>query len=114
MIKLILTGFVILVAINSLVAQTTFTVTQGTTKEYHIDAQPTITTYNWQVYDDSNLSSLTGSSDVTLTSLGAGRENEIQVTWNTLGTYYLTISVLGTDGCTNKMIYPFNVIQGNM
>lgn len=103
-----------LVVTNHLVAQTTFTVTRGTTRQYHIDAKPTITTYNWQVYDDANLTSLTGSGDVSLTSLGTGHEHEIEVTWNTLGTYYLSISVLGTDGCTNKMAYTFNVISNNL
>jgi hypothetical protein len=102
MTKLMLISFFMLVVANVLVAQSSFTVTLGTNREYHIDAQPSISNYLWEVYNDANLTVLTSSADVTLASLGVGREHEIEVTWNTLGTYYLTISVTDTS-CTNKM-----------
>ncbi|MFA9388597.1 MAG: Ig-like domain-containing protein [Prolixibacteraceae bacterium] len=114
LLKLAFIGFIMLHVTNVLVAQTSFTITQGTTREYQIDAQANITTYSWQVFNDANLSSLTGSADVTLTSLGAGRENEIEVTWNKLGTYYLMVSVFDADACINKMAYTFNVVANNL
>ena len=97
-----------LVAVN-LAAQSPLSVTRGSVHEYQIDAKPTISNYHWEVYTDENLISQASPADVTLTTLGAGRENEIQVTWNETGTYYLAIFATGTDGCTNKMAYPFIV-----
>ena len=97
-----------------LVAQSSFTVTRGTSSEYHIDAQPNITTYTWQVFDNADLTSLTGSPDVVLTTLGAGREHEIGVTWNALGTYYLTVTVLDAENCSNRMAYTFEVIANDL
>jgi gliding motility-associated-like protein len=101
----------ILAAID-LAAQTPLIVTVNSTQDYQIDAQTTITSYQWEAFTDENLTSLAGSDEVTLTSLGTGRENEIEVTWKKTGTYYLSISVTNNDGCVNKMAYTFEV-EGN-
>jgi gliding motility-associated-like protein len=88
--------------------QNSFSVTAGTTKIYRIDKQPNITEYIWAVYTDSYLTLLADTNDVALTSLGAGRENEIQVTWNVTGTFYLSVTVIDNLGCKNRTAFVFN------
>ncbi|MBN2261529.1 MAG: hypothetical protein JW735_01360, partial [Prolixibacteraceae bacterium] len=92
-------------------AQNPVAVNAGTTSQYHIDKQPEIAAYNWAVYTNPELSSPAAPADVALTTLGVGRENEIEVLWITAGTYYLSISVTGTDGCDNTLAFPFQVLN---
>lgn len=96
-----------------MVAQIPFPVSQGTTGQYRIDQQPDIVNYQWAVYTNAILTSPAAPSDVTLVTLGAGRENEIEATWNNTGTYYLAITVTGTDGCDNVMAFPFSITSSN-
>ena len=62
-----------------LAGQSSYTVNLGTTDIYSITSQPGINDYLWEAYTDANLTSPAAPADVTLTSLGAGRENEIEV-----------------------------------
>jgi gliding motility-associated-like protein len=89
--------------------QTSFTSYVGATRNYHIDQQANITTYLWEVFTDANLTTAAGPGDVNLTPLGAGRENEIEVTWLNAGTYYLSISVLDNTTCTNRLAFEFDI-----
>ncbi len=109
--KLITTALFFAVAVMNMAAQNPVAVNAGTTSQYHIDKQPEIAAYNWTVYTNQELSSPAAPADVALITLGAGRENEIEVSWITAGVYYLTISVTGTDGCDNTMAFPFQVIS---
>ena len=111
--RLITTALFIAVAATSVVAQISFTVNTGTTREYHIDKQADIANYNWAVYTNVNLTIPASPANVSLTALGAGRENEIQVRWNTPGTYFLNVTTTGTDGCDNNMAFGFEVINND-
>ena len=111
--RLITTALFIAVAATSVVAQISFTVNTGTTREYHIDKQPDIVNYNWAVYTNVNLTTPASPANVSLTALGAGRDNEIQVSWITPGTYFLNVTTTGIDGCDNNMAFGFEVINNN-
>jgi gliding motility-associated-like protein len=99
----------LLFPVINVAGQSSFTSYVGATREYHIDDQPNITNYLWEVFTNASLTSPAAPGDVTITSLGAGREHEIEVTWNTAGTFYLRISVIDNTGCTNRMAWEFNI-----
>lgn len=107
--KLKTTALFFAVAVINLAAQNPIAVNTGTLSQYHIDKQADIVNYNWAVYTNQELSSPASTVDVSLTTLGTGRENEIRVLWNSSGLYFLTITVSGTDGCDNIMAFPFEV-----
>ncbi|MGF7138326.1 Ig-like domain-containing protein [Roseimarinus sediminis] len=96
------------VAFN-LAAQTSFTVTLGTSSNYQIDRKSNIIEYTWEVFTDRELTSQAGISQVELRSPGAGRENEIEILWKEEGTYFLSVSVLDNESCSNKMAFQFEV-----
>ncbi len=95
----------------SVVGQDTYRVYRGSVREYKIDKNPFEVTYNWQVFTDVSLVIPANSSQVSLSSLGTGRENEVQVKWNNAGDYYLMVSVSTPAGCTNRMAWHFVVDQ---
>ena len=93
------------------VGQPSFTPEKDKSVTYRIDKQPDITNYLWQVFTNESLTSPAGPTDVQLTTLGAGRENEIEVLWLKEGRYYLSIITTGGNGCNNKMAWPFDVVN---
>lgn len=89
--------------------QSSFTTYTGSTRQYHIDKKIGTTNYLWEVFTNANLTSTAGPSAVALTSLGSGRENEIEVTWKATGTYYLCITVTDNTGCSSRMAWTFDI-----
>ena len=69
--------------------------------------------YSWQVFTDASLTSQAEASQVLLTPMGTGRENEIKVSWQTKGEFYLLVSVFDTKGCSNRMAWHFAVGQSD-
>ena len=80
-------------------------------REYKIDKNAFEVTYNWQAFTDVALVVPAASSQVQLSTLGAGRENEVQVKWTTSGDYYLMVSVSTPSGCVNRKAWHFVVDQ---
>lgn len=97
---------------GSAMAQSTFSALVATTNEYHIERQPDIVSYQWEVFTDAGLVNTALPEQVTLTLVGPGRDNEISVTWKMQGIYYLAVNVVDTAGCTNRMAFEFE-ISGN-
>ena len=108
---LLFTALLLFMGVVNLAAQTSFTVELGTTERYKIDKQDNIVEYLWQAFSDYNLTTHATTNQVILTTLDIGRENEIEVSWKSLGTYYLTVFVISDKGCLNKMGFIFNVIS---
>jgi len=95
----------------SAVGQGAYKVYRGSVREYKIEKNPFEVTYNWQVFTDVALLVPANSSQVILSSLGTGRENEVQVKWNGSGDYYLMVSVSTSAGCVNRKAWHFIVDQ---
>ena len=93
------------------VGQDTYKVYRGSVHEYKIDKNPFEVTYNWQVFTDVALVVPAGASQAAVSLLGSGRENEIQVKWNSSGDYYLMVSVSTPSGCVNRKAWHFVVDQ---
>jgi len=108
---IILTVLCSIVFAVSAVGQSAYTVYRGSVHEYKIDKNPFEVTYNWQVFTDVALIVPASSSQITLSSLGAGRENEVQVKWAAAGDYYLMVSVSTPAGCVNRKAWHFVVDQ---
>jgi gliding motility-associated-like protein len=109
--NLIITGLIMLAAVVNLTAQTFITLPHGSEKEYFIDRNPNIVNYTWSVHTDAGLTLEPDAGDVSLSTLGEGREHEIGVSWNTAGIYYLTVRVLDANNCSNVMAFPFRIIS---
>lgn len=95
----------------SAVGQEAYKVYRGAVREYKIEKNAFQVTYNWQVFTDVALVVPATTSQVLLTSLGAGRENEVQVKWNSSGDYYLMVSLSTSAGCVNRKAWHFVVDQ---
>lgn len=93
--------------------QDVYRVNRGSVNEYKIKKPATEMTYTWQVYTDAAFTAQAEASEVVLTPMGTGRENEIKVTWLTDGSYYLLVSVFDLKGCSNRMAWRFVVSQSN-
>lgn len=89
--------------------QNIYRVNSGSVNEYKIKRPAAEMNYSWQVYTNAALTNLAEASHVVLTPMGTGRENEIKVTWQTEGEYYLLVSVFDTKGCSNRMAWHFVV-----
>ncbi|HNW52073.1 MAG TPA: Ig-like domain-containing protein [Prolixibacteraceae bacterium] len=94
--------------------QSTFSVTINSTRIYKVDKQPNIISYTWNVYTDANLTKPADATDATLRSLGAGRENEVEVKWLKAETLYLCIRAIDNTGCSNRLAWIFNVLENNL
>ena len=92
-------------------AQDFYTAYRGSVHEYKISKNIFEVTYSWQVFTDVSLVTPAGASQVVMTPLGPGRENEIQIKWNSSGDYYLLVSVSNPAGCTNREYWHFVVDQ---
>ena len=88
-----------------------YTAYRGSVHEYKISKNIFEVTYSWQVFTDQSLVTPAGASQVVMTPLGPGRENEIQIKWNSSGDYYLLVSVSNPAGCTNREYWHFVVDQ---
>ena len=88
-----------------------YTVYRGSVHEYKIAKNAFEVTYNWQVFTDVTLINPASTSQVVMSPLGAGRENEIQVKWNGSGDYYLMVTVNALSGCANRKAWHFVVDQ---
>lgn len=86
-----------------------FNVTSGSTGDYEIDKSSEDLNYTWQIFTNSGFSIPALPEQAELVSFGAGRENEIQVRWNSAGNYYLLVTVTSATGCTNRMAWHFEV-----
>jgi len=91
--------------------QSSYKVYRGSVHEYNIAKDAFGGSYNWQVFTDVTLVSPAGASQAVITSLGSGRENEIQVKWNSSGDYYLMVTVNSLSGCANRKAWHFVVDQ---
>lgn len=109
--KIILTVLWCIFSAVLAVGQSAYTVYRGSVHEYKIDKNPFEVTYNWQVFTDVALVVPASASQVTLASLGTGRENEVQVKWAAAGDYYLMVSVSTPAGCVNRKAWHFVVDQ---
>lgn len=89
--------------------QDSYRVSRGSVHEYKITKNTFEVTYNWQVFTDVALINPAGESQVVMSLLGAGRENEIQVKWVGSGDYYLMVSVSTPEGCANRKAWHFVV-----
>jgi gliding motility-associated-like protein len=98
-----------LLAALSVAGQNAYKVSQGSVREYKIERVGFDLVYNWQVFTDVALVVPANSSQVILSSLGVGRENEIQVKWNGSGDYFLMVSVNSSAGCVNRKAWHFVV-----
>lgn len=91
--------------------QEAYRVYRGSVHEYKVAKTAFAYSYSWQLFNDANLTPLKAGSQVVMTTLGPGRENEIQVKWNEAGDYYLMVSVSSAEGCTNRKAWHFIVDQ---
>ncbi len=91
--------------------QDSYKVYRGSVHEYKIAKNAFEVTYNWQVFTDVTLVSPASASQVVMSSLGVGRENEIQVKWNSSGDFYMMVTVSTPAGCANRMAWHFVVDQ---
>lgn len=91
--------------------QDSYKVYRGSVHEYKIAKNTFEVTYNWQVFTDVALVSPANPSQVVMTPLGAGRENEVQVKWNSPGDFYMMVTVSTPAGCANRMAWHFVVDQ---
>lgn len=91
------------------VGQNSYKVFRGAVREYKINKTAFAVNYSWQVFTDIGYTVPANPSQVELKTLGAGRENEIQVKWNSAGDYYLMVSVYTDAGCSNRMAWHFAV-----
>lgn len=89
--------------------QNAYNVFRGSVHEYSIAKTEFAYSYSWQIYTDLSFTSEAGSSQAELTPLGPGRENEIQVKWNSAGDYYLMVTVSTAEGCANRKAWHFIV-----
>lgn len=86
-----------------------FRVTSGSSVDYKIEKPTGEVTYNWQIFADSDFTIPALPQQVELVPFEGGRENEIQVKWNSSGDYYLMVTVTSSTGCTNRMAWHFAV-----
>lgn len=93
--------------------QDVFRVTSGTSADYKIEKPTGEVTYNWQIFTDSSFMTPVLPEQAELVPFEAGRENEIQVKWNSAGDYYLMVTVTSATGCTNRMAWHFAVDHVN-
>ncbi|MBL7967737.1 MAG: gliding motility-associated C-terminal domain-containing protein [Prolixibacteraceae bacterium] len=100
-----------MVSVANVTGQNFYSVYRGSVHEYKIPKAQGNYIYTWQVFTDANLTTQAVSSQVLMTPLGVGRENEIQVKWNTSGDYYLMVSVYTIAGCANRKAWHFVVDQ---
>jgi len=91
--------------------QDSYKVYRGSVHEYKIAKNAFEVTYNWQVFTDVTLVSPANASQVVMLPLGTGRENEIQVKWNSSGNFYMMVTVSTPTGCANRMAWHFVVDQ---
>jgi gliding motility-associated-like protein len=89
--------------------QNFYTVNRGSVHEYNVAKTATNITYNWQVFTDASLTTMADDSQVILTQLGTGLENEIRVSWLTEGDYYLLVSLVDAKSCSNRKGWHFVV-----
>jgi len=89
--------------------QNFYTVNRGSVHEYNVAKTGTNITYNWQAFTDASLTTLADDSQVILTLLGPGRENEIRVNWLAEGDYYLLVSLVDAKSCSNRKGWHFVV-----
>jgi hypothetical protein len=82
---------VVLWSATVVAGQERFAVQAGLVREYHIDRQPDITEYVWEVFSNPGLSVPATSDQAQLIAAGAGRENTVQVYWKSEGTFYLML-----------------------
>ena len=92
--------------------QDLFTVYRGSVHEYKVSKLATDTNiYKWQVYTDVGQSTQATTSQVLMTPLGVGRDNEIKINWLVEGDYYLLLTVSDPNGCSNWERWHFMVDQ---
>lgn len=91
------------------VGQNAYNVFRGSVHEYSVAKTEFAYSYTWQIYTDLSFINEAGSSQAEITPLGPGRENEIQVKWNSAGEYYLMVTVSTAEGCANRKAWHFIV-----
>ena len=89
--------------------QAVYRVDRGSVREYKIDKPTQDASYSWQLFTDLSFTSQADPTQAKLIPLGAGRENEVQVSWFVEGDFYLMVSVYNEKGCANKMVWHFVV-----
>lgn len=98
-------------SVTLVAGQDSYSVYRGSVHEYKIPKTQGNYIYTWQVFTDASLTSQAAPGQVSMTPMGAGRENEIQVKWNISGDYYLMVSVYTVAGCANRKAWHFVVNQ---
>lgn len=112
--KNILHRIVVMILISVLTAalavgQNTYRVNRGSVAGYKIDKSAGKVTYSWQLFNDINLSSVTGTDKAEIIAMGTDKENEIKVNWKSEGEYYLQVTLSTSSGCINRMAWHFIV-----
>lgn len=98
-------------AVPFVVGQDAYKVYRGSIHEYKIPKNTFEVSYTWQVFTDVSLVFPAGAAQVVMSTLGAGRENEIQIKWSSSGDYYLMVTVGIPGGCANRKAWHFVVDQ---
>lgn len=109
--KIVIAGVLVLIAIVQSVAQNHTVVAINSQNRYYIQRNPEISSYQWKVYLDRDLTTEATSQEVILGSAGVNREHEVDVQWKQAGNYFLAVHVVGADNCDNTMAFPFMVID---
>lgn len=84
-------------------------VMEGSLHLYHIDSNPIVGQYTWEVYDDVSLTTLTDGSKAETSASNTAGQNETSIQWKKPGTYYLAVTAESKDGCENTMAWKINV-----
>ncbi|MFA5328925.1 MAG: gliding motility-associated C-terminal domain-containing protein [Prolixibacteraceae bacterium] len=107
--RILLLALLSVLSVAYVTGQNLYRVNRGSVHEYKVDKSTFAENYIWQVFTDLSLTVPANPAQAELIPLGTGRENEIQIKWNSTGDYYLMISVSTEAGCSNRMAWHFVV-----
>jgi len=106
-----MTFVIIILSLASASGQGAYTVVLNSKIKYEVTANADVQTYEWKVYTNTDLDlEADALTECSLTTI-AGEPNAIHVEWLKDGTYYLTLSATGLNGCTNKKAWKYTVVS---
>jgi hypothetical protein len=98
MVRLILVILPVLLAVEKSAAQTGLVLYEGQTSQMGVEVFPGYS-YDWKIYDQTNLSHEATSDEVEILSPATGPI--LNVLWKKAGTYFYKITVHNENGCMN-------------